>query len=94
LAIDLVTTNHQLSPNWADRFKLVIVTEEDQLLRTIDKSLSNLQLQVVLEKIKLVYSELEKEEEEAKVDILLQQLKELNETKGMLANILGTVILG
>jgi DNA primase len=94
LAIDLVTTNHQLSPNWSERFKLIIVSEEDHLLRTIDRAFSNLQLHLVLEKIKLISTELEAEKDENNQLIALQKLKELNESKVMLAQVLGTVILG
>jgi hypothetical protein len=94
LAIDLVTTNHQLSPNWSERFKLIIVSEEDHLLRTIDRAFSNLQLHLVLEKINLISTELAAEKDENNQLIALQKLKELNESKMMLAQVLGTVILG
>jgi DNA primase len=93
LAIDLVTTNHHLSPNWSERFKLVIVSEEDHLLRTIDKAFSRLQLQVVLEKIASVSSEMQIEKDEDNISVLMQRIKELNESKTMLSNILGIVIL-
>ena len=92
LAIDLVTSNHHLSPNWSERFKLIIVTEEDHLLRTIDKAFSRLQLEVVLEKIALNDLALQNNENEEEGFILLQRKKELNENKVMLAHILGVVI--
>lgn len=94
MAIDLVTTNHHLSPNWSERFKLVIVTEEDHLLRTIDKAFSRLQLEVVLGKIEAINEELKNEKNEENSFVLLQRKKELDETKVMLADILGIVILG
>jgi DNA primase len=91
-AIEVVSTAHQLSPNW-ERHNIDIVREEDHLKPAVYHSILTLKTYKVQQDIEKIQHQLKLAKEELDLMMLLQKQKTLIGLKQKLAGELGRIIL-
>ncbi|MCC7301055.1 MAG: DNA primase [Bacteroidia bacterium] len=92
-AIDLLTSEYDLSPNWEERHGIYVPTEERSFQRMAEEAVMCLRLKL-LDRIKQKkLEELQKETDEANMVILLDYIRSLDNAKTVLATRLGRTVL-
>ncbi len=92
-AIDLLTSEYDLSPNWIEKHNIFVPQEEGTFQRLAEEAVMCLRIKL-LEKIKLKkLDELQKETEDTNVDIIQAYIRSLDNAKKILAGKLGRTVL-
>ena len=84
--------HYQLSPNWENKFKIVIPTEEDLLSKSLYSNILRLKRLYLLEEIKLLELLLDGEDEAVDDMEILTQIMEKKTIEMGLAKELGAVL--
>jgi DNA primase len=93
LAISLLSTPHNLSPNWNDdKRQIYVKTEADNLKDTVIKSIYRLKRRKIDELIQKVREEMKEETNQENIPILLHKYQKLKEVEKETLEFLGTVI--
>ncbi len=92
MVIDLCAEFYQLSPNWENKYKIFIPTEEDLLSTALYANILRLKKQHVLEEIKELELILENPSEEVDDMEILKEWKEKKEVEMAISKELGSVM--
>lgn len=93
-AADILSSPYSLSPNWEDRYKISVTTEEHILKTAVESTVYSLTLKRIFYMIEQVGKELQKEglDDERLIE-LIERKKILDEFKSIFSKQLGRVIL-
>lgn len=92
-AINLLTSEYDLSPNWEERHGIFVPTEERSFQRMAEEAVMCLRLKL-LDRIKQKkLEEVLAEKDEANLEILLHYIRSLDNAKSILASKLGRTVL-
>jgi len=92
LVIDMCAEFYQLSPNWADKYKIIIPTEEDLLSSSLYANILRLKKEHVMEELKELEIRLENLKEGEDEMEILKKFLEKKEIEMALSKELGSVI--
>ncbi len=76
-AIDLITTRHELSVHWGERYQIFIQTEKDDLAQTAFKSILRLKRRLVLQLMEEAKGKIKSAEQERRSDEQVFELQQL-----------------
>lgn len=89
----MITTQHQLSENWAAKHKIFTTTEEDDMKRTVFDPLMRLKLMHVKKVMSELDEQLKTVKEEEKMHEILQEKMKIDRMKRELTNFFGSAII-
>ena len=89
----MITTQHELSENWAVKHKIFTTTEEDNMKRTVFDPLMRLKLMHVKKVMTEIDEQLKTVEEEEKMHEILQEKMKIDRMKKELTHFFGSAII-
>ncbi len=89
----MITTQHELSENWAAKHKIFTTTEEDDMKRTVFDPLMRLKLMHVKKVMSELDEQLKTVTEEEKMHQILQEKMKIDRMKRELTNFFGSAII-
>lgn len=94
LAIDLLAERHVLSPNWEAMHKIHVTREKDQVRAAVQQALNMLKERRVDRMLKMRQEELKTVKDDKELEMVLDDLKRLQQAKKAFAQVTGRVVVG
>ncbi|SKB83009.1 DNA primase [Parapedobacter luteus] len=94
LAIDLLATKYNLSPNWNDEKRKIYVTHESERLEDLVYSaIYRIKKRKVEQQIHRIREELKTETDAANIEVMLANYQKLKDVSKLIADKLGTIVI-